>query len=225
MISQPGFAYNRRPMRRATTALALLAALLLAPAAGRAAALPAPAPPAGGIRAGDEVVTCVPRLPDGATEFELVLLPDQGPTIQVCPETPAGVREVRWRMPRLSVPRARLVLRAGGENVEWESPASAAFDLAARDAGLPAWLAALNSPSAVSFDAASRSWSGLRSASTDPDLYAGGAGPRALPPPGSPALTPPADTRAQDTDSRPESAPVMGRRIMPRVPTTIPLRN
>ncbi len=225
MISQPGLAYTLRPMRRALSALALLATLLLAPSPGRAAALPAPLAPASAVRSGDEVVTPVPPLPEGVTEFELVLVPDEGPTIQVCAEQRAGVREVRWRVPRLAASRAHLVLRAGGEHAEWESPRSTRFDIAPEDSDVPAWLAGLRSPSALDFDGSSRTWSGFGPAPGAPELSAAGAGPCALPPPAPPALTPPADTRAPAIDSPTDSAPPPGRTVPPRVPTTFPLRN
>lgn len=226
MISQPGFAYTPRPMRRlARTGLAVLVSLLLAPSASRASLLPSPVPPAGSVRPGDEVLTRIPTLPDAATEFEFVLVPDEGPVIQVCPETPAGVREVRWRVPRMAARRARLVLRAGGEGREWESPCSAAFDIEPWDAGLPAWLSGWRSPAAVAFDGGRRSWSGLRAVSGTPELTDSRAGARALPPPGSPVLSPPADSPIGTTDSHSEPMPSQGRSIRPRTPTTIPLRN
>ncbi len=226
MISQPGFAYTSRPMRRlARIGLAVLVSLLLAPSASRASVLPSPVPPAGTVRPGDEVLTRVPTLPDNATEFELVLVPDEGPVIQVCPETPAGVREVRWRVPRMAALRARLVLRAGGEGGEWESPCSEAFGIEPCDAGLPAWLSGRRSPAAVSFDGFKRSWSGLRAVPGTPELSDGRAGACAVPPPDSPVLTPPADSPIGTADSPSEPMPSQGRSIRPRIPTTIPLRN
>jgi len=225
VISQPSFAYTPRPMRRIPTALALLAALLLAPAAGRANSVPAPAAPLDGVRVGDVVVTPVPPLPPGAHEFELLLVPETGRPVQVGPETRAGAREVRWRVPHLSARRARLVLRAGGEGAEWESPASAWFDVATVTSALPIWQSLLDSPSAVSFETMSRDDSGFAPDPATPSLSAGASRPNAMPPPGSPALTPPADAHAHEVGSRSESATARGRRIMRRAPTTIPLRN
>ena len=121
-----------RPLAAMLTAL--LAALAFAgPAA--AAPMPAPVPPGAAIAPGSIVVTAVPELPAGAEEFELLLVPDAGPAVRVSPETPAGARVVRWRMPALAARSARLVWRTGGERYERESAPSAAFALAPLPAG------------------------------------------------------------------------------------------
>ena len=118
-------------MRASLPALLALAALLLGPSGALAARASAPAPPAMAVHAGDAITTAIPTLPAGAREFELVLLPEGGPEIQLSAELAAGVREVTWRMPRTYATRARLVLRSGDARDEWRSEPSAEFTLAA----------------------------------------------------------------------------------------------
>ena len=116
-------------MRPAPALFALVAALLIARGAG-AASLPAPPAPTAPVPPGAVVVTAAPTLPAGVEEFELLLVPESGPAIRVSAETRAGTRAIRWRMPAVASRRARLVWRVGGEQGEWESEPSAAFELA-----------------------------------------------------------------------------------------------
>lgn len=128
MISQPALGYPSHPMRTALPRmLAALALALLLPggAFARQLLLPAPGVPAAPLLAGQEVVTVIPALPAEVREFELVLVPDVGPAVQVSAECEVGAREVRWRVPRLSGTSARLVLRAGSEHDEFASVPSA----------------------------------------------------------------------------------------------------
>ncbi|MFN8586699.1 MAG: hypothetical protein U0704_02770 [Candidatus Eisenbacteria bacterium] len=115
--------------------LAAIAIALLVPGSALAGALVLPAleAPASALHPGQEVVTPIPPLPAEVREFELVLVPDVGPAVQVTAECLAGVREVRWRVPRLTGTSARLVLRAGSAREEFASPPSAriAFSAAA----------------------------------------------------------------------------------------------
>jgi hypothetical protein len=114
---------------RALTPFLFWACLLL-PASAAGAGIAPPRAPADGLKAGALVTTAVPGLPGGAREFELVLLPESGPPIQVTPELPAGVREVTWRVPRTFARRVRLAVRCGGAHDERQSPPSEPFELA-----------------------------------------------------------------------------------------------
>lgn len=135
-------------MRAPLPTILALAALVLGPGPARAQDPAAPAPPVGEVRAGAEIVTIVPRLPAGATEFELVLLPESGPAIQVSPELPVGSIDVCWRMPHTFGRTARLAVRWGAPGCESQTPPSAAFALASPGADDVADLIALKSDAA-----------------------------------------------------------------------------
>ena len=110
----------------------LLAALglLLAAAAWSAPRIPAVTAPAT-VRHGEEYVTALPELPADVEECELILLLEDGShrAIRLTPEREVFEGPLRWRMPRVSATRARLVLRAGGEFGEAESAPSEAFTI------------------------------------------------------------------------------------------------
>ena len=115
-------------MRSPVASVSLLAGMLLAGAA-LAGTIPSPEPPAMLVFPGATVVTRLPALPAGIGEVELLLLPEGGAPVRVSPERSAGVREIRWRMPLVAAPRARLVLQAGDRDAEWRSEPSAPFAL------------------------------------------------------------------------------------------------
>ena len=94
--------------------------------------LPVPPAPAGEVRPDQEVVTELSSLPAGAREFELFLLPEDGTRRLIRLSAECDVREqgVLWRMPKIEARTARLVLRVGRQEAEWESEPSAAFAVA-----------------------------------------------------------------------------------------------
>jgi hypothetical protein len=205
--------------------LASSAALLASRPAAATPGIPAPAAPQFAARPGEEIVTTIPGLPAGAREFELVLLPDGGAPIQVSPETPAGVRTVRWRMPRTYAGHARLELRSGGEREEWSSEPSAPFALAPMP---PAEFARL-----VAGAAETRAWpervrsacAALDAASGREEVFRAGAAVRAAEPPPAPALelpSPSGKTIVAAGESRP--APPI-RSNQSQAPSFRPLRN
>lgn len=116
-------------MRNRVLTLFLLLVGLLSPRFATGAGFAPPAP-ADGLTAGALVTTTLVPLPRGVHEFELVLLPDSGPAVQVTPELPAGVREVTWRVPRTLSRRFRLAVRFGGAHDERQSEPSEPFELA-----------------------------------------------------------------------------------------------
>lgn len=129
-------------MRRALSMLialllAALASVLAVPA--RAAveiptgpAITRPTPP-DGVRAGD-VVELTWRLDDPAVEeLELELSVDGGPWRRISPELPGLTSRFEWRVPAVSATHARLRLRVGTRNAEYDLPASEPF--AIRDEG------------------------------------------------------------------------------------------
>ena len=113
---------------RSPRLLLLLAGLLAASVASAAPIVP-PVEPPSVVRVGATYVTWFADLPAGVEECELFLLPDDGSgrMIQLTPEREADEGPLRWRMPRVSATRARLVLRVGGEFGETESAPSAPF--------------------------------------------------------------------------------------------------
>lgn len=152
MISQPPLGYPLRPMRLLLPRLlAVIALALLLPGIVRARTLLLPAleAPASALHPGQEVVTAIPPLPAEVREFELVLVPDAGPAVQVSAECEAGAREVRWRVPRFLGTSARLVLRAGSAREEFASAPSARLRIATGIAApfdASAWLGDSASP-------------------------------------------------------------------------------
>jgi hypothetical protein len=181
-------AYTERPMRVPLATLLVAAACALLSLPATAAAMAPPAAPAARVVPGAMVVTAVPVLPPGAREFELLLLPDSGPAIRVSPETPAGAREIRWRVPRLIAHRLRLVLRAGGENMEWESAPSAPFALAPPAAGELGRLIAGRSEAGYRIERPGAPPSGLSSAADRDEIVAASTPPRAIQAPSAPGV-------------------------------------
>lgn len=120
---------------RSPRILIVLAGLLVAAVASSAPLVP-PVEPPPLVRIGATYVTAIPNLPAGVEECELFLLPEDGSgrMIQLTPEREADEGPLRWRMPRVSATRARLVLRAGGEFGETESAPSAPFAIEAHGA-------------------------------------------------------------------------------------------
>jgi hypothetical protein len=212
-------------MRAPLPTILALAALALPPGHAWAQAPAAPAPPVGEVRVGAEIVTLVPRLPAGTTEFELVLLPESGPAIQVSPEMRAGAIDVHWVMPRVYGRTARLALRYGGPGHESRSEPSAAFVLAAPGADEVADLIALRSGAARWPECESGPVPGFAPAADHPDLAALPARIRAiapevpaiLPPPASPAAGPGFQDASRETT--PSGTP------RSRAPAFRPLRN
>lgn len=128
--SQPPVSYTPRPMRRLFPLAAALTCAMLSATLAMAAPLPAPVAPAHAVAAGEWVETSVPALPGDIEEFELLLVPSEGPAVRVSRELPAGTRVIRWCMPAVAARSAKLVLRAGGEGEELESQPSLPFRLA-----------------------------------------------------------------------------------------------
>jgi hypothetical protein len=176
-------------MRTRLPVLLVLAAALSMARAAFASPVPAPAAPADGLRPGAEVTTVVPELPQGAREFELVLLPEGGEPIQMTPELPAGARAVRWRMPRTCASRARLVVRSGDAHDEWRSQASAAFALATPGPDELAQLIAGCAGIGARWDLAGDPATALGDARAPEHLAPAYPLPHAAPAPAAPALT------------------------------------
>jgi hypothetical protein len=212
-------------MRARLPILLVLATLLLV--AGNALALPAAAPvsPVGEIAPGSEMVTPVPPLPPGTTEFELLLLPEHGRAIQVCPEQRAGVREVRWRMPRVYGRTARLMWRFGGPGTEGASDPSAAFTLTPPPARELAELVGLRSDAARWGEYDVEPIAGFGPPADRTEMGAAHGAWCAVAPDGQPALAPLADGNARDA-FRDASQPLQPcNRPRSRAPAFMPLRN
>lgn len=212
-------------MRSHFARLVLLAALLTCPRPSGAVRLPAPPAPDQAVRAGDEVVTIVPALPAGAREFELLLVPESGAEIQVSPELPAGVHEVRWRVPRTAARSARLVLRAGGEQAEWESPASESFELVPNSAAATGGLVTVRPPTALRFEFSGGSLSGLQPGPAPLELGVGASDGAAVPAPTTPDVQRPAHVHAAGSRPRPLHTCSPSTAERSRAPAVTPRRN
>jgi hypothetical protein len=226
LISQPGFGYS--PGRMRPLAALLVALALLSGARGSCAApFTPPAPPAGSVAIGAEVVTVLAALPDGSEELELFLVPEGGAPIRVSAELPAGATEVRWRMPAVAARSARLVLRAGGEHAEWESAPSASFPLAPLPEGELLLLLSGHSEAGVrivSFAGSASMLTGLLGRNRTAALAAAGELATAAEETGVAAITVPEARGIQLARGTPASlAPIAGRADI-TLPAQVPLR-
>lgn len=92
------------------------------------------APAAGDLlHPGDVVEIRWGSLPVGLDEFELLLSVDGGASfpVRLTPQLDPCLRSVRWLVPNLSAPRARLRLRVGIDGHEIEGPPGPVFAIAA----------------------------------------------------------------------------------------------
>lgn len=92
------------------------------------------APAAGDmLHPGDVVEIRWGSLPVGLDEFELLLSVDGGASfpVRLTPQLDPGLRSVRWRVPNLSAPTARLRLRVGIDGYEIDGPPGPVFAIAA----------------------------------------------------------------------------------------------
>jgi len=131
---------------RDVAALLLVASsLAAAPARANSASPPAPATRVADVRAGQTVVLAWANLPPAAREVEVLLSVDGGErfTLRATAEVDRARGGVRWRVPNLPTPHARLRLRWGDGASETLAPPTPEFrilaDPSAPDAAVPVW--------------------------------------------------------------------------------------